>query len=874
MQLRRSFLHILGKLIEVSVNLRFLLFWIILICGSPSFAQGVKGMVKNKSGEVLPFASIQVKGTQTGTMANEEGRYEIRLQPGTYELQFQYLNHQTEVRKAEVKDDYLTLDIALEQVAVRLAEIRVGKSREDPAYTIMRKAIATARFHQLEVDQWSARTYVKGNFRIEKVPFLFQDALKKANLQVGTTYVLESINDIDFRQPNQVTEKVRSIRSNLPPGANPSINFARLSFYNPKLGDIVSPLSPKSFGYYTYEYLGFFTDRGMTVNRIKVTPRSKGINVLNGTINLIENTWSIHSLSFTFQDENGIDFSIRQLFSPFENVWMPVQLETNAKISLFGARGETRYVTSVRNYQIKVNPRYQQVPEVVDEKIDKELAASLRKPGAIKTLPPQATRKQLRKMVDQMEKEERKERKKQGEDVAVIRNWNFEVDSLARKQPNTFWEGERQVPLTTMETQGYQRADSLYKANEVKIRKDSIRNLPAFKLGHLIGGHTYNYGTRREGEWYRRSLTFDSPVMNLTKFDFFNSVEGYVFKTRLAYTERLSKTARWYVALDGRYSVARHRLNGGLTTGFANEHTSVMLQAGRNVFQFNLANPIPETWNTYYTLFRERNLMKLYEKTYAEASVTQQLGNRLKASFTARVEDRYSLENNVSKGWVDRREVEFTPNSPIDLEYPNQASFSSNRAAIATVGVSYRPFAKAVIMNGRRYVVNNRSPELTGNYTLGVAGSRTLGRLELGIRDEVTLFRNAFSYAVKAGGFTHKPYYFMDFKYFNGNEILFQSPGLTNFRMLNYYRYSTSSSYLQAHGSYQFRKFLLTQITPVRLYGIRENLFANYLKTNNLGYLEIGYGFDGILKIFGAEVIGTFQKNHYQSIGFRIRSAF
>ncbi|MDQ1088936.1 hypothetical protein QE390_003482 [Siphonobacter sp. SORGH_AS 1065] len=874
MQLRRTFLHILGKLIAVTVNARFLFLLFLLTQPVFSFAQGVKGIVKNKSGEVLPFASIQVKGTQTGTITNEEGRYEIKLQPGTYELQFQYLNHQTEVRQVEVKEGFLTLDVALEQVAVRLAEIRVGKSKEDPAYTIMRKAIATARYHQLEVDTWSARTYVKGNFRIEKVPFLFEDALKKSNLQVGTMYVLESINDIEFRQPNQVTEKVRSIRSNLPPGANPSINFARLSFYNPNLGDIVSPLSPRSFGYYKFEYLGFFTDRGLTVNRIKVTPRSKGINVLDGTINLIEGSWSIHSLSFTFQDENGIQYSIRQLFSPFENVWMPVQLETNAKISIFGAKGETRYVTSVRNYQLKVNPKYHQVPEVVDEKIDKELAASLRKPADIKTVPAQATRKQLRKMVDQMEKEERKERKKQGEDVTITRNWSFQVDSLARKQPSTFWEGERQVPLTALETQGYQRADSLYKANEAKIRKDSIRNLPAFKLGHLIAGHTYNYGQRKEGEWYRQSLTFESPIMNLTKFDFFNSVEGYVLKTRLAYTERLSRTARWHIALDGRYSFARNRLNGGLTTGFSKERTIVTLQAGRNVFQFNPANPIPENLNTYYTLFRERNLIKLYEKAYVEGHVTQQLGNRLRASFSMALEDRYLLQNRVSKGWINRPEVEFTPNNPDDVKFPNQANFGSNRAAIVRAGLSYRPFAKAAIVNGRRYVINNRSPEFTGNYTLGVAGSRVFSSVELGARDEVTLFRNSFSYAVQAGGFIKGPTYFMDFKHFNGNETIFQSPGLMNFRMLPYYSYSTASGYLQAHGSYNFRKFLLTQITPVRLYGIRENVFVNYLKTNNVGHLEVGYGFEGILKVLGAEVISNFQSNRFQGMGFRIRSAF
>ncbi|PMD98861.1 hypothetical protein BWI97_03360 [Siphonobacter sp. BAB-5405] len=870
MQPFRCFLHIDERPLNrfPVKKLLFLIFTCFLF--SHARAQGIRGTITSKSGEILPYASIQVKGTSTGTMSNGEGKYEIALKPGAYELQFQYLNHQTETRKVEVSADWQNLNVALQEIAIKLAEVRIGKSKEDPAYTIMRKAIATARFHQLEVDTWSARTYVKGNFRIEKVPFLFEDALKKANLQVGTTYILESINDLNFRQPNQVTEKVVSIRSNLPPGSNPAINFARLSFYNPMLGEIVSPLSPKAFGMYRFEYLGFFNDRGLVVNKIKVTPRSKGLNVLDGTLNLIEGSWSIHSLDFNFQDETGTQYGIRQLFSPFEGVWMPVQLETTAKINILGAKGETRYITSVRNYQVKLNPRYHQIPEVVDEKIDKEIAATLRKANT--PAPTQATRKQLRKMVNQLEKEDRKERKKAGEDVTVTRNWSFEIDTLARKRPSTFWEGERQVPLTNLETQGYQRADSLYKANEVKIRKDSIRNLPRFKFMQLLTGHTYRYGQRKELEWYPRVLTFESPVFDLTKGEFFNAVEGYVLKTRLSYVERLSKVKSWNASLAGRYSFARQRLNGGLSLGYTVENTSVRLSGGRNVFQFNPADPIPESLNTFYTLFQERNYMKLYEKSYLTLAGTQKLGNRLSVSAALSWQERNALTNNVSRGWVDRPDVAFTSNDPENRALANQTAFPRHQATVLTMDFSYRPLAKAAIMNGRRYTLSNRSPELTGAYRHGWTGGQSFNQIELGIRDELSILRNSFSYAVQAGAFLNKPLYFTDYRHFNGNEIIFQNPGLNNFRNLPFYRFSTANRYLEAHGLYEFRKFLLTQITPLRLYGIKESLQVHFLNTKEVNHIEIGYGFGGILKVFGAEVLGTFQNGQYKGLAFRVRT--
>ncbi|SDM27726.1 DUF5686 and carboxypeptidase regulatory-like domain-containing protein [Siphonobacter aquaeclarae] len=846
-----------------------LLFWAGI---SAAFAQGVKGTVRGGNGEVLPYAAIQVKGTRIGTMANGEGGYEISLAPGTYEIQFQYLNHQTLSRKVEVGSGFEVVDVRLEEIAVKLAEVRVGRTKEDPAYTIMRKAIATARFHLLETESWTARTYVKGTFRIDKIPGLLENALKKENLQVGTTYILESINDLSFRQPNTVQEKVVSIRSNLPPGSNPLINFARLSFYNPSLGDLVSPLSPKAFGYYKFEYLGFFNDKGVLVNRIRVMPRSPGLDILDGTINLIEDTWSIHSLEFSFRDDAGTQYSIRQLFSPFENIWMPVQLETNAKISLFGAKGETRYVTSVRNYNVKIDPRYHRVPQVVDEKIDKEIASSLKQKALPNAAPPQqATRKQLRQMVKELEKEDRRERKKQGEDVTVTRSWSFQVDTLARKRPEAFWDGERQVPLTKLETTGFRRADSLYKANEVKIRKDSIRNLPKFKVAHLLEGHTYNYGKRREMEWYPRQLVFESPVMDLTKMEFFNAVEGYVVKSRLTYVQRLSRSVNWNASVFGRYSFARERLNGGISAGFNTEKWRLDASAGRNVYQFNASNPIRENINTFYTLFRENNYLKFYEKQFVSATVFHRLSPTLSAQLTVDREKRFHLVNHERTGWVDRKDHEFMSNDPESLELNNQTAFPNHQATVLTGVVTFRPLAKSAVFNDRKVVLGNNSPVITGLVKWGNTGGNTFTRVELGVRDEFKLLRNAFSYVVRGGYFPQKPSWFMDYRHFDGNETLFQPPGTDHFSVLPYYRYSTAGRYAEAHANYQFRKFLLTQILPVRLYGIKEDLFAHYVTTQQVHHVEIGYGFSGLMKLLGAEVVTSFQNGSYYQTGFRVR---
>ena len=114
--------------------------------------------------------------------------------------------------------------------------------------------------------------------------------------------------------------------------------------------------------------------------------------------------------------------------------------------------------------------------------------------------------------------------------------------------------------------------------------------------------------------------------------------------------------------------------------------------------------------------------------------------------------------------------------------------------------------------------------------------------------------------------------YFMDYKHFLGN----QTPFITNdpvgsFRLLDYYKYSTSDKYFSGNFHYQFRKFLVTNIPLVRMAGIRENIFVNYLATpTSKNYTEVGYSIDGILRIFRLEGAAAFQDGKYLNYGFRI----
>ena len=132
--------------------------------------QGIKGIIKDENGQALSFASIYIKELGTGTSANLDGDFELPLQSGTYQVTFQYMGYITTERSVTVGGLYETLNIVLKPQIISLPTVEVNGKAEDPAYTIMRKAIAKAEYHLLQNDTYSAEVYMKGTGQVTKVP--------------------------------------------------------------------------------------------------------------------------------------------------------------------------------------------------------------------------------------------------------------------------------------------------------------------------------------------------------------------------------------------------------------------------------------------------------------------------------------------------------------------------------------------------------------------------------------------------------------------------------------------------------------------------------------------------------------------------------
>ena len=885
------------KTMRKSITRISLLFFAFILLSGNLFAQGIKGTITNSAGEPLPFATIYIKQLETGTSTNFDGKYEFAMKPGNYTVYFQFLGYQTVSKEVTIKNEFLTMDIALKTQVMALKEVEVNARAEDPAYTIIRKAIAKSKYHSLQLDKYSCQVYIKGGARIKDVPWLLRKKLLEEGIDTSTVYLTESVNQITYERPNNYKERVISVRTIGGDGGeqNP-MRLIKTSFYSPTVGESISPLSPKAFAYYKFKFEGSFIDRGIEVNKIRVQPRVRSEKVFSGFIYIVDGVWSIHSLDLTTY-EQGFKFTISQIYNPIqEQVWLPVNHQFKVSGSFLGFDITYDYLATVSDYQITLNKELKTDDlVVVDEKIEKDLAKRLKEEKnnaknskELNTLEAlsskkEFTRKELRALMKSYEKEEEEEL----EEPDVVEYSTLEVDSLAGKKDSTYWATIRPVPLSKIEKKSYAKLDSIAIAEEAKkSAPDTVKSEPkkSSSFFKLFLGTSFKLGKKTR-------FVYKSPLSTVR----FNSVEGYTFELPFQITSNLSKEKKLEFTPTLRYSFARDKMNGRLNSVYQynSGKSNIGIEGGRYIFQYNAADPIHPIINSFASLLWERNYMKIYEKDYAKVSWTHHASDKFQISTSLEFAERNELFNNTLHSWREVSDRSYTANAPANTELAN-TSFDQHQAAIANVSLTYQPNIKYAVKNGRKEMLTDKAPVLKLNYTKGIkdiAGSDVdFDLLEVGIQHHFKLgAKGKVYYNLYAGSFLNaNNVYFMDYKHFLGNRTFLQtSDPVGNFRLLDYYALSTQQNYVGGHAYYQFRRFLFTRIWEVRKLGLKENVIVNYLSTGGKSqgntpdglntfdlatnnYMELGYSIDNIFKFFRIEAIASFQDFEYQDFGIRV----
>ncbi len=901
---------------------------------TPKLESGLRGTIKTTKGEPLPYAAILVRGTSIGTISNEEGKYQLDLKPGYYEIIFQYLGFKNGTKAFTIENKMEIFDPVLEEQVFNLGEVRIGSKDEDPAYTIMRRAIAKSRYHYLQVESYTAKAYSKSSFVVTDLPleFLYKKELKElekeSNFKKGVPILNETVSIVNFTQPNNYKQRIIASRNNQDNNFSNANQYFLTSFYQPKVVEAVSPLSPRAFSYYKFEYLGSFRENGVEVNKIKVIPRSYGEGVYRGTIQIVENEWSIYRLELETVN-TGFNIDIKQIYNQVQGVWMPVNQQFHVAGGIYGLKGKGDLVISQTFSTLKINPAFQPDIVVLDAKKEKDEARQMRLTNReIKTQDldeliskqKKFTARDLRKMMKEHEKQELAEKEEKGLDIDLEnkRKDSTVVDSLAGKRTMAFWDSIRSVPLTKAETKSYTRLDSLIiiregtraqrdslKATRSESRTDSTKSKNKKNGGGelitgLLTGHNFRLGGKKS-PW---RLEYVSPLPGGQ----LNTTEGYVldgggFKLKYKRGKSVDEKVVLQLGTDGakaykvkekgelsfngltRYSFGRNKLMGRGGIDYAWKRNALSFSGGQTVAQFNPESPMSPALNSFVTLFLEQNFLKNFEKDFLRLDFTNKREND-HFGFDANLEyaDRRALNNLEDLNrfrLFDWKRRAFTSNIPFNEELLDDSGtrsveMPSHQALTLGISAYYKPWQKYRTRNGKTTYYEDQSPRFFVNYRKGISafGSDTdFDFLQAGVSQGFdTGVRSRLSYKVAAGGFlNNKSVFFPDFQHFPGNQFFFQyGDPIGTFRVLDYYRFSTADRFIEAHALTEMRQFLLTQIQWFRVMGIKENLIVHYLTTPTSNhYTELGYGIDvGIRFPLRLEILGSFQGFKYQRMAF------
>ena len=872
----------------VKINLLGILFlWPIL-----SFSQGIKGVVNDEAGNSIPFATIYLKETTAGTTTNDAGEYEIQLPAGSYTVIFQGLGFEKTELKVKVSDRLVNNNIVLKKQAYRIKEVRIYSGGEDPAYPIMRKAISLAPYYQRQTKQYKAEVYIKGSLLMKKIPKLLLKMMKSddrpVEIEVGKTYTMESMNEIEFTAPDTYRHTVISSRSTFPESGNSDVMaYLSYSFYEPTQDMAISPLAPNAFSYYKFVYEGFFYEGDVAVNKIKVIPKRPSQQTYSGYIYIVDKLWNIHSIDVTNTAFYG-ELSIKQVYAPIkERSWLPISHRFILAASVMGVKAEARYAGSVKYSDLKLNTNLP-VPGVLMKQYAAEEAAlqadkqqeeeseklsKSKKKMEVLLAKEELSNRDMIKLSRLIEKESRKE-EEETESLEMKNTYKITHKKDSAKRDSAYWNMIRPIPLSSDELRGFELKDSLTLAkmtNDTTTSKKKKKSVFSKVSGGFLAGHTFHANDSSTHITYR-GLIGPKQVKC-------NDVDGWCYRQRLTLRHEIDSVHTFRFEPMAEYAFARKKVmwNASGWYSFApKRRADIILFGGQQSMDFNSRYGIDRTLNMFSALLFKNHYMKLYQKDYAAVNTSFDLIHGMRFRLAASYSRYRQLENKTN--WSIRdNDKPYAENIPAN-ERLTPAHLMNQTDMYTAVDLSYTPRMRYRMHKGRKYMMGSKYPTFRINYHRGIKGvfdsDSDYESISAGIsqKKEWGVF-NAFNWQAGAGYYLRsKQMHFSRFSHFNTSEIPINFKQWDNaFVLLDDYRYSTNEWYAQAHVSYT-SPYLLLKFLPVlskRLW--TEKLYAGYLtQPDYKSYTEVGYSISQIFFVGSAGVFAGFEDGRYARWGFRV----
>ena len=780
---------------------------VVLQCLVMSLFSQLSGTITDEKGEPLPYVSIYIKGTTTGTTSNMEGNYELKFEPGEYQIVFQYIGYGSKQNSITVRDKEIVLNIELTPEATLLNEVVIAADAEDPAYAIIRQAIKKRPYYLHLLESYTCDAYVKGNTKVLDAPEKILgvevgdfDGALDSNRQ-GIVYLSESVSKLYVHDGN-IKEVVTSSKVSGDDNGY-SWNSARemeFSFYQNSFElerQMLSPIADVALNYYRYRLIGtYYDDEHRLINKIEVTPKRNTDPCFYGTIYIVEDLWNIHSLDLGVTAKASQIYvldslTFKQVYLPLDKTidkWALFNNSISFKLGMFGFKMRGVFSCVYNDYNI--SPKFEE--DFFDNVI-------------------------------------------------------LEVTEESNERDSNYWASIRPIPLTDEEVVDYVIKDSIQVVRKDPIHLDSMdQKNNQFGLGDLIGEYRY---TKRSKQFY---YVIESPITNTS----FNTVQGLnstvKFRARKYLDKEETKGIYWGGAASYGFSEKTLRGNGYITFDPSGQNWNWWhLRGGSRIRQYN-NEVIGDFLNMAYSLLLKKNHAKFYDEKYIDLIQRVEVVPGVFLRNTLSYSDRSTLDNNTDYSFFSKDQTYFT-NHP-DKTSAAATLFGPHQAVKLSVTADIRFGQQYIKRPDFRFNAGSKGPRLSLNYTGAfkiLGGDVSYQKLAASIRDtwDIGVGGRLDWYFNMGSFFAKDKMEFVDFRHFNTYEIFFTGGAdyRTSFLQLPYYTYSTSDTYFQSHFQHHFDGWILDKLPGINQLGWSLVAGAKFLKTKDLpSYSEFHLGIDNI----------------------------
>ncbi|MCF8241351.1 MAG: DUF5686 and carboxypeptidase regulatory-like domain-containing protein [Melioribacteraceae bacterium] len=300
----------------------------------------------------LSFANIRIEGTFTGTSANIEGKFELHLAEGNYNIIASFIGYKSDTVNITLSSNKI-INFNLNPVSIKLPEVTVFPG-ENPALAIIRKAIETKHKREEIIDSYEFQAYTKGLIKTTK------DISSKGNnvgVSLGTsdtaglkiTGILENESKGFFKKPGQYKEEIiaRKQSSNFPSQIN-MLTGGRIiqDFYRNDIQffgrPMMSPIADDAIDFYYYIIRDTLAMDNKSVYEISFEPIDTTDPGFVGFVYITGKDFNLIKIVTSLNDAANIgnifsQIEIFQQYLPFSsNIYMPIDYRLFLEGNVFG----------------------------------------------------------------------------------------------------------------------------------------------------------------------------------------------------------------------------------------------------------------------------------------------------------------------------------------------------------------------------------------------------------------------------------------------------------------------------------------------------------------------------------------------------------